>query len=80
MLPGTFTLPIWFDQGATFAFALTGAFAGIRRGYDVAGFSSRSLRASAAAGGGLLRGTITARSRSYFVPASSMSSRHWLVR
>ena len=49
-MPGsTFQLPVFFDLGATFAFALTGALAGIKRGYDIVGvFFSRSPPALAA--------------------------------
>ena len=32
-----FELPIWFDLAATFAFALTGALAAMKRGYDIVG-------------------------------------------
>ncbi len=48
-----FTLPIWFDHGATFAFALTGALAGIKRGYDIVGGFFLALVSSI--GGGLIR-------------------------
>ena len=48
-----FTLPIWFDHGATFAFALTGALAGIKRGYDIVGVFFLALVSSI--GGGLIR-------------------------
>ena len=48
-----FTLPIWFDQGATFAFALTGALAAIKRGYDIVGMFFLALVSSI--GGGLIR-------------------------
>jgi len=48
-----FQLPRAFDVGATAAFALTGAFAGVRRGYDVVGVFF--LAAATALGGGLLR-------------------------
>src|SRR6266513_1215508 len=53
MPAGAFTLPIWFDHGATFAFAITGALAGIRRGYDIVGVFFLALVSSI--GGGLIR-------------------------
>lgn len=53
MPAGTFTLPIWFDHGATFAFALTGALAGIKRGYDIVGVFFLAL--ACGLGGGLIR-------------------------
>ncbi len=49
----TFQLPLWFDLGATFAFALTGALAGIKRGYDIVGVFFLAL--ATAIGGGLIR-------------------------
>ena len=53
-MPATaFHLPIWFDLGATFAFALTGALAAIRRGYDIVGIFFLALVSSI--GGGLIR-------------------------
>lgn len=48
-----FHLPAWFDLGATFAFALTGALAGIRRGYDIVGVFFLAL--AVGLGGGLIR-------------------------
>lgn len=53
MLPGTFQVPPAFDLGATFAFALTGALAGIKRGYDIVGVFFLALVSSI--GGGLIR-------------------------
>jgi len=53
MLPGTFQVPPVFDLGATFAFALTGALAGIKRGYDIVGVFFLALVSSI--GGGLIR-------------------------
>lgn len=53
MPAGTFTLPIWFDHGATFAFALTGALAAIKRGYDIVGVFFLAL--ASGIGGGLVR-------------------------
>ena len=53
MPPATFHLPAWFDLGATFAFALTGAIAGIRRGYDIVGVFFLAL--ATGLGGGLIR-------------------------
>ncbi|MBI5692297.1 MAG: TRIC cation channel family protein [Verrucomicrobia bacterium] len=49
----TFLLPVWFDLAATFAFALTGALAGIKRGYDIVGVFFLALVSSI--GGGLIR-------------------------
>lgn len=43
MDPECFQLPIAFDLAATFFFALTGALAGIRRGYDVVGVLGLAL-------------------------------------
>lgn len=48
-----FQLPVWFDLGATFAFALTGALAAIKRGYDVVGLFFLALVSGI--GGGLIR-------------------------
>ena len=48
-----FQLPVWFDLGATFAFAMTGALAAIKRGYDVVGLFFLAL--ASGIGGGLLR-------------------------
>ncbi|MBX3748910.1 MAG: TRIC cation channel family protein [Opitutaceae bacterium] len=53
MTPSVFQLPVWFDLGATFAFALTGALAAIKRGYDVVGLLSLAIATSL--GGGLIR-------------------------
>lgn len=53
MPAGAFTLPIWFDHGATFAFALTGALAAIKRGYDIVGVFFLAL--ACGLGGGLIR-------------------------
>lgn len=53
MISGTFELPIWFDLGATFAFALTGALAAIKRGYDIVG--TLALALVSGIGGGLIR-------------------------
>ncbi|HTL66773.1 MAG TPA: TRIC cation channel family protein, partial [Lacunisphaera sp.] len=43
MLKGSFDLPIVFDLGATFAFALTGALAAIKRHYDIVGVLALAL-------------------------------------
>jgi uncharacterized membrane protein YeiH len=48
-----FTLPAWFDLGATFAFALTGGIAGTKRGYDIVGVFFLAL--ASGLGGGLIR-------------------------
>jgi len=53
MLTGNFELPLAFDVGAVAAFALTGAFAGVKRGYDIVGVFF--LSAATALGGGLIR-------------------------
>lgn len=53
MFKGTFDLPVWFDIAATFAFALTGALAGIKRGYDIVGVLALALVSGI--GGGLIR-------------------------
>lgn len=53
MVAGSFTLPIWFDHGATFAFAVTGALVAIKRGYDIVGVFFLALVSSI--GGGLIR-------------------------
>ena len=53
MIVTAFHLPVWFDLGATFAFALTGALAAIKRGYDVVGLLSLAIVTSL--GGGLIR-------------------------
>ncbi len=53
MLQSRFDLPVLFDLGATFAFALTGALAGIKRGYDIVGVLALAL--VTAIGGGLIR-------------------------
>lgn len=48
-----FALPAWFDLAATFAFALTGALAAIKRGYDIVGLLSLAIVSGI--GGGLIR-------------------------
>lgn len=53
MLRGSFDLPVLFDLGATFAFALTGALAAIKRGYDIVGVLALALVTGI--GGGLIR-------------------------
>ncbi len=50
---GAFQLPAFIDLGATFAFALTGAIAGIKRGYDFVGVFFLAL--ASGLGGGLIR-------------------------
>lgn len=52
-MPLIFQLPAWFDLGATFAFALTGGIAGVRRGYDIVGIFFLAL--ASGLGGGLIR-------------------------
>lgn len=53
MLQGQFELPVVFDLAATFAFALTGALAAVRRRYDIVGVFFLALISGL--GGGLLR-------------------------
>ena len=53
MSSALFQLPVWFDLGAVFAFALTGALAAIKRGYDIVGVFFLALVSSI--GGGLIR-------------------------
>ena len=53
MLHGSFYLPTLFDYGATFAFALSAALAGIKRNYDIVGVLALSLVTGL--GGGLIR-------------------------
>ena len=53
MLKGSFDLPVLFDLGATFAFALTGALAAIKRNYDIVGVFALALVSGI--GGGLIR-------------------------
>lgn len=53
MLHGQFELPILFDLGATFLFAITGALAGVKRGYDIVGVLALALVTGL--GGGLIR-------------------------
>lgn len=53
MLRGHFELPILFDLGATFLFAVTGALAGVKRGYDIVGVLALALVTGL--GGGLIR-------------------------
>ena len=62
MPTATFQLPALFDLGATFAFALTGALAGIKRGYDIVGVFFLALVSSI--GGGLIRDGV-------FIPATT---------
>jgi uncharacterized membrane protein YeiH len=57
-----FHLPVLFDLCATFAFALTGALAGIRRGYDIVGVFFLALVSGL--GGGLIRDGIFIQNRS----------------
>jgi uncharacterized membrane protein YeiH len=53
VMQASFQLPVWIDLGATFAFALTGALAAMKRGYDVVGVLSLALVSGI--GGGLIR-------------------------
>ena len=52
----TFQLPALVDLGATFAFALTGALAAVKRGYDIVGVFFLALVSSI--GGGLIRDAV----------------------
>src|SRR3954470_10586979 len=52
-MPSSFNLPVWVDLGATFAFGLTGAIAGIKRRYDIVGVFFLAL--ASGIGGGLIR-------------------------
>ncbi|MDQ5977123.1 MAG: hypothetical protein QG602_95 [Verrucomicrobiota bacterium] len=52
-LSGSFALPVLFDLGATFAFALSGALAAIKRHYDIVGVLALALVTGL--GGGLIR-------------------------
>lgn len=52
-MSASFQLPVWIDLGATFAFALTGALAAMKRGYDVVGVFFLALVSGI--GGGLIR-------------------------
>jgi uncharacterized membrane protein YeiH len=51
--PPEFALPTFFDVGATFIWAITGAAMGVRRGYDYTGIFVMAF--VSALGGGLLR-------------------------
>jgi uncharacterized membrane protein YeiH len=51
--PHQFELPLFFDFGATFIWAVTGASMGVRRGYDYTGIFVMAF--VSALGGGLLR-------------------------
>lgn len=48
-----FSIPLYFDYFATFAWALSGAVVGVRRGYDIVGVFVIALVSST--GGGLIR-------------------------
>lgn len=50
---GEFAIPLYFDYFATFAWALSGAVVGVRRGYDIVGVFVIALVSST--GGGLIR-------------------------
>ncbi|MBX3440929.1 MAG: TRIC cation channel family protein [Planctomyces sp.] len=53
MGPDAFLLPPFFDFGATFCWAISGALVGARRGYDIVGIFIIAMVSST--GGGLLR-------------------------
>ena len=55
-LSGQYTLPIYFDLGATFLYALSGALVAIRRRYDIVGLFVLALVSGV--GGGLIRDSI----------------------
>lgn len=48
-----FTLPNWFDYGATFLFAIAGTLLALRKGYDIVGVVTVAFASSV--GGGLIR-------------------------
>jgi uncharacterized membrane protein YeiH len=52
-MPMQFELPLAFDLAAVFVFALTGALAAIRKGYDIVGLFTLGL--ATGLGGGILR-------------------------
>ena len=52
-MQGEFAIPLYFDYFATFAWALSGAVVGVRRGYDIVGVFVIALVSST--GGGLIR-------------------------
>ena len=52
-LEGQFSLPVFFDLGATFLFGITGALVAIDRGYDVIGLFAIAF--ATGVGGGLIR-------------------------
>lgn len=56
----TFQLPVWFDLGATLAFAVTGAIAATKRRYDIVGVFFLAL--SCGLGGALIRDSVFIRS------------------
>ncbi|MDB6126874.1 MAG: hypothetical protein JWM35_770 [Verrucomicrobia bacterium] len=55
-MPDEFQLPALFDLGATFAFALTGTLAAMKRGYDIVGIFFLAL--ASGIGGGLIRDAV----------------------
>lgn len=55
-LNSQFVFPIYFDLGATFLYALTGALAAIRRHYDIVGLFVLALVSGV--GGGLIRDSV----------------------
>ena len=74
VLKGHFELPIYIDLAATFLFAVTGALAALKRGYDWIGLLA--LAFATAVGGGLLRDGIFI---SQGPPAVTKDSRYVLV-
>ncbi len=74
MFKGHFELPIYIDLAATFLFAVTGALAALKRGYDWIGLLA--LAFVTAVGGGLLRDGIFI---SQGPPAVTKDSRYVLV-
>jgi uncharacterized membrane protein YeiH len=70
---GAFELPLCIDLGATAAFALTGAFAAIRRRYDVVGVFFLAL--ACGVGGGLVRDGLFLRQS----PPVVITDSHYLV-
>lgn len=53
MITGQFSLPIWYDLIATFAFAITGAAVGLRKHYDLVGVIALAI--AVGVGGGIMR-------------------------
>jgi len=63
-----FTLPPYFDYGATFLWALSGALLGARKGYAIPGILTVAFVSSV--GGGVLRDVLMRREPSMFLPGT----------